>query len=393
MNPTDPRTEHPTPAAPPAVEEDRTETAAHASCDVLVVGAGPAGIAAAREAARGGVRVVVVESAGLPRRKSCGGMLNEYAQRFLAGVAELPSGLALEPEWVHFRYYDWDRRIKKPCSLRFRNVDRALFDEWLLNLLPAGVEVWDRCSFSSCTQDQDGLSVRLTRAGAAVELRCRWLVGADGARSAVRRAHPAWPQTQCYKTVQEFVEIEPGSLEPFFDCVYSRRIAPAYGYGYIVPKGDVAIVGSVFFPGTKDIPPMHERALETFRERYPLGASVRREAGVAIQVRSLDDVVAGSGRILMAGEAAGLMSPSSGEGISFALNSGRLAGDAVAQAHAAGDRGDACAALATYERSLVPMRKNIARRLRFFPVMNSSWGKWLGGCMPTPLVSKVTEWL
>ena len=210
----------------------------------------------------------------------------------------------------------------------------------------------------------------------------------------MRRAHPAWPQTQCYKTVQEFVEIEPGSLEPFFDCVYSRRIAPAYGYGYIVPKGDVAIVGSVFFPGTKDIPPMHERALETFRERYPLGASVRREAGVAIQVRSLDDVVAGSGRILMAGEAAGLMSPSSGEGISFALNSGRLAGDAVAQAHAAG-RSGRCPRGAVHLRAVARSRCARTSRgsLRFFPIMNSSWGKWLGGCMPTPLVSKVTEWL
>ena len=320
-------------------------------------------------------------------------MLNEYAQRFLEQEAALPQGVLLEPEWVNFRYYDWDRRIQKPCSLRFRNVDRALFDEWLLGLLPASVDVWERCALTGWSQDASGVDVEAKRSGEQILIRGTYLVGADGARSAVRRSEARWPQTACYKTVQEFVEIEPGSLEPFFDCVYSRRIAPAYGYGYIVPKGDVAIVGSVFFPGTKDIPPMHERALETFRERYPLGASVRREAGMAIQVRSLDDVVAGSGRILMAGEAAGLMSPSSGEGISFALNSGRLAGDAVAQAHAAGDRGDACAALATYERSLVPMRKNIARRLRFFPVMNSSWGKWLGGCMPTPLVSKVTEWL
>lgn len=138
---------------------------------------------------------------------------------------------------------------------------------------------------------------------------------------------------------------------------------------------------------------MHERALETFGQRYPLGASVRREAGVAIQVRSLADVVAGEGRILMAGEAAGLMSPSSGEGISFALNSGQLAGTAVAQAHAAGDPAGEQGALPIYERSLVPMRRNIARRLRFFPIMNSSWGKWIGGCTPTPIVSKVTEWL
>ncbi len=377
------------PSAPDATNPPAPTT----GCDVLVVGAGPAGIAAARAAAATGASVLVTDAARLPRRKSCGGMLNAYAQRFLAGAAKLPDAMVLEPGWVNFRYYDWDRKIKKPCSLRFRNVDRMLFDEWLLGLIPAGVQVWDHTSFTGCIQGPDGVVASLVRAGEPAQVSCRWLVGADGARSAVRRAHPDWPQTRCYKTVQEFVEITPGSIEPFFDCVYSRHIAPEYGYGYVVPKGDVAIVGSVFFPGTKDIPPMHESALATFGERYPLGASVRREAGTAIQIRSTDDIVAGSGRVLMVGEAAGLMSPSSGEGISFALNSGALAGDAVARQHALGDPGKPDAALAAYRASLVPMRKNIARRLRFFPIMNSDWGKWLGGCMPTALVSKVTEHL
>ncbi len=359
-----------------------------AEFDLVVVGAGPAGIAAARQARDAGLSVLLMESTSLPRRKSCGGMLNEYAQRFLEQVAPLPHDLILDPAWVHFRYYDWDRKIKKPCSLRFANVDRARFDEWLLNLLPDTVEVWDRCSFQSCTEEGGGVTVRAHRAGAACEVRCRWLIGTDGARSAVRRSHGAWRQTHCYKTVQEYCSIEPGSIEPFFECIYSRHIDEAYGYGYIVPKGEVAIVGSVFFPNTKGIPAMHEKALATWKQRYPLGQTVRREGGVAIQVNTAADIVAGQGRVLLAGEAAGIMSPSSGEGISFALNSGKLAGQAISQA-ASGS----VEAIEAYESSLAPIRKNIARRLRFFPVMNSSWGKWLGGCMPTWLVSKVTEGL
>ena len=359
-----------------------------AEFDLVVAGAGPAGIAAARQAHDAGLHVLLMESTSLPRRKSCGGMLNEYAQRFLEEVAPLPRGLILDPAWVHFRYYDWDRKIKKPCSLRFANVDRALFDDWLLGLLPDTVEVWDRCAYQSCAEDESGVTVRATRAGANVEVRCRWLIGADGARSAVRRSHGAWRQTRCYKTVQEYSRIEPGSVEPYFECIYSRHIDPAYGYGYIVPKGDVAIVGSVFFPNTKGIPAMHEKALATWKQRYPLGQTVRREGGVAIQVSTPADIVAGQGRVLLAGEAAGIMSPSSGEGISFALNSGKLAGEAVCQAA----RG-ATPAIEAYEASLKPIRRNIARRLRFFPIMNSSWGKYLGGCAPTWLVSKVTEGL
>lgn len=359
--------------------------------DVVVVGSGPAGVAAARAAAATSASVLLVESARLPRRKSCGGMLNEYAQRFLSGIRALPDRLVLNPAWVNFRFYDWDRKIKKPCSLRFQNVDRALFDEWMLEQLPSNATVWDRTSFDSLRQTEDEVRVTFKCEDTERQVVCRWLIGADGARSAIRRAHETWPQTQYYKTVQEYVHIAPGAMEPYFDCIYSRHIAPEYGYGYIVPKGDVAIVGSVFYPGTKNIPPMHERALETFRERYSLGDAVQREAGVAIQVRSLRDIVCGEGRVLMAGEAAGLMSPSSGEGISFALNSGHLAGQAVARAFSGQER--ETPAVETYAASLVPMRKNIALRLRFFPIMNSSWGKWLGGCMPTPLVSRITEHL
>lgn len=366
---------------------------ASASFDALVVGAGPAGIMAARAAAATGAHVLLIDSAPLPRYKSCGGMLNEYAQRTLATVGELPSEALLDPEWINFRFYDWDREIKKACSLRFRNVDRGLFDRWLLEQLPDSVTVWDRASFLECNQDEEGVDALVNRSGTPMTMRCRWLIGADGARSSVRRAHKHWPQTQCYKTVQEFVSIERGSLEPYFDCLYSRHVAPDYGYGYVIPKGDVAIVGSVFFPGTKNIPPMHERALKLFGERYPLGKAMRREAGVAIQVRSASDILGGEGRVLMAGEAAGLMSPSSGEGISFALNSGTLAGQAVASAFTAAGHDKAGLALDTYEQTLVPLRKNIAFRLLFFPVMNSSWGKWLGGCMPTALVSKITEHL
>ncbi len=359
-----------------------------AEYDLVVVGAGPAGIMAAREACQAGLRTLLLESSSLPRRKSCGGMLNEYAQRFLEGVAPLPHGMVLDPAWVHFRYYDWDRRIKKPCSLRFSNVDRALFDEWLLGLLPDGADVWDRASFTGCAETADGVDVHVRRAGGTACVHARWVVGADGARSAVRRAHPAWPQTQCYTTVQEYVTIEPGTIEPYFECIYSRHIDPAYGYGYIVPKGDVAIIGSVFFPKTNGVTAMHEKAIETWAQRYTFGKAVRREGGSAIQVRSAADIIAGQGRILMAGEAAGIMSPSSGEGISFALNSGKLAGQAVVRATREKAR-----AYELYDESLKPIRKNIRRRLFFFPIMNSDWGKYLGGCMPTPLISKVTEWL
>lgn len=395
------------PAASGPRKEWQADADSIASCDALVVGAGPAGIAAAREIALAGGSVILVDSSVLPRRKSCGGMLNENAGRFLADkLGPLPDRMLLDPEWVHFRYVDWDRRILKPCSLLFHNVDRALFDEWLTDAMigdALDVRIRDHTRFVECEQAGDEVIARLRHSNRDIAVRCRYLVGADGARSAVRSSFPGWPQLKCYRTIQEFVRIAPGSLEPYFDCLYSRDIGEVYGYGYIVPKGDEAIVGSVLYPDADGAIAAHERAVATYAQRYPLGEPVRREAGVAIQLRAMSDVVSGQGRVLMAGEGAGIMSPSSGEGISFALNSGSLAGSAVAAAlrddHA--DRGcqndgadcPASPALSAYDRSLERIRRTIAWRLRFFPVMDSRWGKWLGGCMPTALVSRITEHL
>lgn len=362
----------------------------------LVVGAGPAGIAAARELARSGHDVILAEASSLPRHKSCGGMLNAYAQRWLEQVGGVPRSLMLDPAYLHFRFYDWDRPVKKATTLRFVNVDRTCFDEWTMSLLPPAVSVWERAKLLSWEQDECGVVAHLVREGERVDVSCAFLVGADGARSATRRAASTWQQVACYHTVQEFVRIEPGSIEPFFDCIYSRHIGAQYGYGYIVPKGAIAIVGSVFFPGSKGMPELHARALETFAQRYPLGEAVRREAGSATQVRSLSDIIDGRGRVFLAGEAAGLMSPSSGEGISFAFNSGQRCGAAIARGLTTG-RGDGGeevrAARSSYEAALAPIRRNISFRLKMFPIMNSSWGKWLGGCMPAGLVSKVTEHL
>ncbi len=354
------------------------------SVDTLVVGAGPAGVMAARHAAERGP-VLLVDASELPRDKSCGGMLNEYAQGFLASFGEIPESMVLDPAWVNFRYHDWDRRILKPTELRFANVDRRVFDDWLMSLLPANVTVVDAVSLSTFTQDEDGVSVELTdRTGSTALVRCANLIGCDGPRSSTRRALGVG-SVATYVTLQDFCRIE-GDLEPYFDCIYLRDIGDSFGYAYVVPKGDVAIVGSVFYPKTKRPHEKHDQALELLRQTLPLGESTKREAWVALSVRHRSDVVPGHGRVLLAGEAGGFMSPTSGEGISYALNTGMLAGQAVAS------NGPGLA-LAAYTASSGHIATNIARKLKWLPFMESRAGKYLAGFVPTPLVSQVTKGL
>ena len=357
----------------------------------IIVGAGPAGVLAAVYASAHG-SVLLVEAMSLPREKSCGGMLNEYSQAFLNKGSKLPSELICEPEWINFRYFNWDKQVKKPTKLRFMNVDRVKFDDWLMSMLPSNVDVLEQTRFCGCTQDAQSVTVTLKSSASAASSEftasCDYLIGADGPRSTVRRCLPV-SQLSLYKTLQEFVPAS--GMEPYFDCLYSKQIGSNYGYGYTIPKDGMAIIGSVFFPGSKNCLEAHEKAVDVFRSYYGYGSEQvrKREAWTAVKVTSVADIVGGYGRVLLAGEAGGIMSPSSGEGISFAMNSGKLAGMAVATqgAHA----GNGQEALECYRASLKPIKRNIARRLRYFPLLNSDCGKMLGTIAPNFVVDKVAH--
>jgi len=352
--------------------------------DTIVAGAGPAGIMAAYHAAERG-SVLVVDSVSLPRDKSCGGMIHELTRDALAPYGEIPESIVLEPRYVNFRYVDWDRKVRKPTQLAFLNVDRAGFDDWLVSLLPGNVEVCGGVAVTGFTQDADGVRVAVKADGVEATLSCANLVGADGARSAVRRALGT-EAGRTYVTLQDYVVLD-GELPPYFDCIYARSLGDAFGYGYVMPKGKVAVVGSVFYPKTKRPGDLQDRLLEILRAEMPqLGASVKREACAALYLRTPKDIVPGSGRVLLAGEAGGFMSPTSGEGISYAVRSGILAGRAIAA-------GGATGALAAYTGSTAPLRRDITRRLRWLPFMESRVGKYVGGLTPTWLVSRITEGL
>ena len=153
---------------------------------------------------------------------------------------------------MNFRYHDWDRKVLKPTELRFANVDRKGFDEWLTSLLPDNVVVSGATALVGLDEDADGVSVHLRVDGAETTVRCANLIGCDGPRSTVRRSLGIGG-VGTYVTLQDFCRIE-GPIEPYFDCIYLRDIGDSFAYAYVVPKGEVAIVGSVFYPRDQTSP-------------------------------------------------------------------------------------------------------------------------------------------
>jgi len=241
------------------------------------------------------------------------------------------------------------------------------------------------CALESFAQDADGVFVELKCADGPMAVSCNNLIGADGARSAVRRGLGIGAVTT-YVTLQDYVELD-GEIEPFFDCVYMRGIGDEFAYAYVVPKGDRVAIGSVFYPKTKRPYEKQEQVISLLREAMPqLGRSTKREAAAALYIRASADTVPGLGRVLLAGEAGGFMSPTSGEGISYALETGFQAGLAVAE-----NAPDT--ALAAYRTATKDLHRDIRRRLRWLPVMESPVGKYVAGMVPPSLVDRVTQGL
>ncbi len=311
-------------------------------------------------------------------------MLHELSLETLRPYGQVPESIASSPRTVNFRYHDWDRTIRKVTTLEFLNVSRAGFDEWLLGLLPDTVEVMSRTALTHFVEDAERVTANLQSSGVTLTVTADLLIGADGARSQVRRTLGI-RESASYVTLQDFIAIsEP--IEPYFDCIYMRDIGDEFAYAYIVPKGDVALIGSVFYPRTKRPWEKQDQVVATIRERVPqLGHQVGRESAAALYLRSPEDILPGHGRVLLAGEAGGFMSPSSGEGISYALRTGRDAGIAAT--------GDPATALDRYLELTAPVRRDLRRRFRWLPFMESRTGKYLAGFAPAPLVSRITQGL
>jgi geranylgeranyl reductase len=306
-----------------------TETSA--IYDVVVVGGGPSGSTAAYDLAKLGRHVVLLDRAG--RIKPCGGaipprLIRDFAIPDHLIVAKINSARMVSPT---------DVEVDMPIDGGYVGmVDRAEFDEWLRKrAADAGAERRTGL-FKRFERDESGVNIVYYEERAPdgtmkeSSVRARSLIGADGALSAVaKQCLPGADRLPYVFAYHEIIKAPEKSAEIRYDgrrcdVYYQGTVSPDF-YGWVFPHGNTVSVGT-------------GSAVKGFSLRDSVGdlrkaagldevETIRKE-GAPIPLHPLPRWDDGHS-VLLAGDAAGVVAPASGEGIYYAMLGGRLASEAV----------------------------------------------------------------
>ncbi len=308
--------------------------------DVIVVGGGPSGAIAAEWLALRGRKVLLVDREG--RVKPCGGAIPTKAIRDFnihesqikarIGAARMiaPSGKFIDMAIGDIGYVGM--------------VDRDTFDPYLRERAYAAGATKFTGTFKSLDYRDDGAVVAhfaaKTAEHEAVTYTARAIIGADGAKSPVRKAALGPNKTPKYVLAYHEVVEAPltSDTENYHparcDVIYEGKISPDF-YGWVFPHGGQASIGV----GTAHKDFDMKEATRILRERAGLAnAKTIRKEGAPLPLKPLrrwDDGKA----VLLAGDSAGVVAPSSGEGIYYAMLAGELCAEATAEFLATGKAG------------------------------------------------------
>jgi len=228
------------------------------------------------------------------------------------------------------------------------NLDRRKLDNWFFSLAADAVSYLPDTLFKGCKVERDSVELELWQKGRTIRERSRILVGADGARSRVRKVcFPQKNQYKLYFSLQEWFEGQ--QLLPYFSAIFDPDITDFYAW--TIPKEKHLLVGAALQAGC-DIYAKFSMLKEKLKDYgYGFGRSIKKRGAFIQRPVKGRYLWSGGRKVALIGEAAGWISPSSAEGLSYAFKSALY----LAQALWQGPEGFH----ARYKKSCVSLRRNI----------------------------------
>lgn len=286
--------------------------------DAIIVGTGPAGASVAFWLGEAGKRVLVLEKERLPRYKPCGGGVPKAVfERFPFDFSPV---VEREVGWVRLRFRDGREVAAEMPGRPVAMVMRDRFDYHILQ--HARAEVRDSSPVVAVQQNEAGVEVA-TRSGETFH--ARYLIGADGANSRVARSAGLRQDKQMGFAIEVEVPADDALLETYADTALFVFGTPPFGYLWVFPKAEHLSAGIGSFVGRG------AEVRETLRKemaRLGVESDGAPQHGHPLPIYLRHEPLH-QGRVLLAGDAGGLMDPLLGEGIRHAVDSGQMAAEAV----------------------------------------------------------------
>jgi menaquinone-9 beta-reductase len=314
-------------------------------CDVLIAGAGPAGSGLACHLASKGMHVIVAEAETFPRDKVCGDgvspvALDELHQMGITGTKKFKKANEIKRVGLFIKDEKVFINLAKPDRLPFhaRIIPRIELDGWICEAAKkAGAVYLESTRVIGYTTSPGSAFVKLKNRKKTFQIRARVLVGADGGSSTVARQMRGGKPSEEYQLLglRAYYEGVNGPADRV-DIYFSEESFP--GIFWMFPKGSGgANIGIAMVSRTLPDKPSHVKELlqnhirnnPDIAERIGAGKLDGKMKGWPITFYNPDSDIT-CNRLLLVGEAAGLINPLSGDGIQYALLSARWASETLA---------------------------------------------------------------
>ncbi len=291
--------------------------------DVIVIGAGAAGCAVAANLSKD-LKVLVVDSKEFPRKKACSGIIVKEGKDYFGD--KFNSSVLIDNKEIDIEYVDWDNNLAKISKKGFWNSDRFALDMFLFDPIRNGSNITflQKTAFVDFTTTKDSKFkvVVLESNGYVKPVITRYVVGCDGALSRVRSI-VSNRKIPFYIGVQEFIKTNKTIDHAYF--IFDNSITDFYSW--IIPKGNMVELGSLLNPNnSRDA---YSLLKQKIAAKYGVVGDGQMNSAVVLRPASILDTCLGKESVFLCGEAAGLISPSSAEGISYALRSGKACAEAI----------------------------------------------------------------
>ncbi|GHU76535.1 oxidoreductase [Spirochaetia bacterium] len=291
--------------------------------DIAIIGLGPAGATLARLLDKK-YKVIAIDRKNSNFNKCCGGLLSPDAQKILAQFDIcLPKDVLVNPQIFSVKTIDFDNDIVKYYQRFYMNMNREKFDNFLISLISSNIEI---CSNSFCEEikkEKDVFCVTIKTNGEKRTERAKIIIGADGANSIARNTFYK-NKIDKYVSIQEWYTDDKNS--PFYSCIFDKEITDSYCW--TISKDNCFIIGGAF--PIKDSAEKFEKLKEKVRNTgIRFEKLIKREGCLVNLNKGLMSTCTGKNGVYLIGEAAGMISPSSLEGISYSMESAKILAEVI----------------------------------------------------------------